>query len=131
MKPIEGAESEGAVGFFKGVGKGLVGYDLSVARHNVCIEDVRADGVLCRAVTKPVVGVFDLASNVAEGVRNTTTVFDNPARDRVRIVSLPHFYPSRSCVDTLNTLCSIASSDSSRWCTIGEYIKFIFVCPIG
>lgn len=26
MKPIEGAESEGAAGFFKGVGKGLVGY---------------------------------------------------------------------------------------------------------
>jgi hypothetical protein len=25
MKPIEGAESEGAFGFFKGVGKGLVG----------------------------------------------------------------------------------------------------------
>ncbi|EIM83408.1 uncharacterized protein STEHIDRAFT_170692 [Stereum hirsutum FP-91666 SS1] len=68
MKPIEGAESEGAVGFFKGVGKGLVG-----------------------AVTKPVVGVFDLASNVAEGVRNTTTVFDNPARDRVRI---PRVTPS-------------------------------------
>ncbi|KAF7306925.1 hypothetical protein MIND_00485000 [Mycena indigotica] len=62
MKPIEGAESEGAVGFFKGVGKGLVG-----------------------AVTKPVVGVFDLASNVSEGIRNTTTVFDGPARDRVRL----------------------------------------------
>lgn len=26
MKPIEGAESEGALGFFKGVGKGLVGW---------------------------------------------------------------------------------------------------------
>ncbi|KAH6917385.1 vacuolar protein sorting-associated protein vps13 [Coprinopsis sp. MPI-PUGE-AT-0042] len=65
MKPIEGAESEGAVGFFKGVGKGLVG-----------------------AVTKPVVGVFDLASNVSEGIRNTTTVFDNPDRDRVRMPRL-------------------------------------------
>ncbi|KAJ7293574.1 vacuolar protein sorting-associated protein 13 [Mycena rebaudengoi] len=62
MKPIEGAESEGAFGFFKGVGKGLVG-----------------------AVTKPVVGVFDLASNVSEGIRNTTTVFDGPQRDRVRL----------------------------------------------
>ncbi|KAJ7038206.1 vacuolar protein sorting-associated protein 13 [Mycena alexandri] len=62
MKPIEGAESEGAFGFFKGVGKGLVG-----------------------AVTKPVVGVFDLASNVSEGIRNTTTVFDGPERDRVRL----------------------------------------------
>ncbi|KIM85199.1 hypothetical protein PILCRDRAFT_817197 [Piloderma croceum F 1598] len=68
MKPIEGAESEGALGFFKGVGKGLVG-----------------------AVTKPVVGVFDLASNVSEGIRNTTTVFDNPDRDRVR---LPRHVPA-------------------------------------
>lgn len=62
MKPIEGAESEGALGFFKGVGKGLVG-----------------------AVTKPAVGIFDLASNLSEGVRNTTTVFDRPARERVRL----------------------------------------------
>ncbi|KIP11945.1 hypothetical protein PHLGIDRAFT_21259 [Phlebiopsis gigantea 11061_1 CR5-6] len=61
LKPLEGAENDGARGFFKGIGKGLVG-----------------------AVTKPVIGVFDLASNVSEGIRNTTTVFDNPARDRVR-----------------------------------------------
>ncbi|GLB36151.1 putative vacuolar protein sorting-associated protein [Lyophyllum shimeji] len=68
MKPIEGAESEGALGFFKGVGKGLVG-----------------------VVTKPVIGVFDLASNVSEGIRNTTTVFDSPARERVR---LPRHVPA-------------------------------------
>ncbi|KIY52729.1 hypothetical protein FISHEDRAFT_63685 [Fistulina hepatica ATCC 64428] len=68
MKPIEGAESEGALGFFKGVGKGIVG-----------------------VVTKPVVGVFDLAANVSEGIRNTTTVFDSPARDRVR---LPRHVPA-------------------------------------
>ncbi|KAH8120322.1 vacuolar protein sorting-associated protein vps13 [Phellopilus nigrolimitatus] len=61
MKPIEGADAEGAFGFFKGMGKGIVG-----------------------AVTKPVVGVFDLAANVTEGIRNTTTVFDAPQRDRVR-----------------------------------------------
>ncbi|KAK0233092.1 hypothetical protein IW262DRAFT_1304036 [Armillaria fumosa] len=68
MKPYEGAESGGAYGFFKGVGKGVVG-----------------------AVTKPVVGVFDLVSNVSAGVRNTTTVFDNPEKDRVR---LPRLVPS-------------------------------------
>lgn len=68
IKPIEGAESEGALGFFKGMGKGLVG-----------------------AVTKPVVGVFDLASNVSEGIRNTTTVFDSPERDRAR---LPRLVPA-------------------------------------
>ncbi|KAJ3092913.1 hypothetical protein HK102_000456 [Quaeritorhiza haematococci] len=52
-KPIEGAEKEGVSGFVKGLGKGLVG-----------------------VVTKPVVGAFDLVSNVTEGIRNTTTVFD-------------------------------------------------------
>ncbi|KAG9102497.1 hypothetical protein FRC06_001944 [Ceratobasidium sp. 370] len=61
MKPIEGAETGGASGFFKGVGKGLVG-----------------------AVTKPVIGVFDLAANVTEGIRNTTTVFDNNQCERIR-----------------------------------------------
>ncbi|KAF9044538.1 vacuolar protein sorting-associated protein 13 [Hymenopellis radicata] len=68
MKPIEGAESGGAFGFFKGVGKGVVG-----------------------VVTKPVIGVFDLASNVSEGIRNTTTVFDNPEKDRMR---QPRLVPS-------------------------------------
>ncbi|TIC36939.1 hypothetical protein E3Q08_04156 [Wallemia mellicola] len=62
LKPIEGAQRSGAGGFFKGVGRGLVG-----------------------AVTKPVIGVFDLASNVTEGIRNTTTVFDPQDIDRVRL----------------------------------------------
>jgi hypothetical protein len=39
-------------------------------------------------VTKPVVGVFDFATNVTEGIRNTTTVFDQADIDRVR---LPRF----------------------------------------
>lgn len=65
MRPIEGAEQGGAAGMFKGMGKGLVGL-----------------------VTKPVVGVLDLASNVTEGIRNTTTVFDANDIDRVR---LPRF----------------------------------------
>ncbi|KAK2629859.1 hypothetical protein QTJ16_000679 [Diplocarpon rosae] len=61
-KPIEGAEQEGITGFFKGVGKGALGF-----------------------VTKPAIGVFDLASNVSEGIRNTTTVFDGDGLDRVRL----------------------------------------------
>jgi len=40
---------------------------------------------LVGVVTKPVIGVFDLASNVSEGIRNTTTVFDSPERERVRL----------------------------------------------
>lgn len=65
LKPIEGAESGGAGGFFKGIGKGLVG-----------------------AVTKPVVGVFDFASTATQGIRNTTTVFEGNDIDRIR---LPRF----------------------------------------
>lgn len=61
-KPLEGAEKEGASGFFKGVGKGLLGF-----------------------ATKPAIGVFDLASNITEGIRNTTTVFDAEGIDRVRL----------------------------------------------
>ncbi|KAG0185188.1 hypothetical protein DFQ28_009826 [Apophysomyces sp. BC1034] len=52
-RPMEGAETGGALGFVGGVGRGLVG-----------------------ALTKPVVGVFDLASNVTAGIRETTTIFD-------------------------------------------------------
>lgn len=61
-KPLEGAEQEGAVGFFKGVGKGVLGF-----------------------ATKPAIGVLDMASNVSEGIRNTTTVFDGSELDRVRL----------------------------------------------
>lgn len=39
-------------------------------------------------MTKPVVGVFDLANNVTEGIRNTTQVFEPQALERVR---LPRF----------------------------------------
>lgn len=61
-QPLQGAEKEGAAGFVKGVGKGLLGL-----------------------ATKPAIGAFDLASNMAEGVRNTTTVFDQEGLDRVRL----------------------------------------------
>jgi len=60
--PLEGAEKEGFGGFVKGVGKGVLGM-----------------------ATKPAIGAFDLASSVAEGVRNTTTVFDQDGLDRVRL----------------------------------------------
>lgn len=59
--PLEGAEKDGVAGFMKGVGKGFLGL-----------------------ATKPAIGAFDLASNLAEGVRNTTTVFDGEGLDRVR-----------------------------------------------
>ncbi|KAL1838057.1 hypothetical protein VTJ49DRAFT_3105 [Mycothermus thermophilus] len=71
-KPLEGAEQEGALGFFKGIGKGVVGL-----------------------ATKPAIGVLDFASNVSEGVRNTTTVFDGAELDRVR---LPRHIPASGVV---------------------------------
>jgi vacuolar protein sorting-associated protein 13A/C len=75
-KPLEGAEAEGALGFFKGVGKGVLGL-----------------------ATKPTIGVLDMASNVAEGIRNTTTVFDGSELDRVR---LARFIPSDGIVRPYN-----------------------------
>ncbi|KAK9457717.1 hypothetical protein V1511DRAFT_185294 [Dipodascopsis uninucleata] len=65
LAPMRGASEEGAAGFFKGLGKGLVGLP-----------------------TKTAIGLFDLANNVSEGIRNTTTVFDSDGIDRVR---LPRF----------------------------------------
>lgn len=75
-KPMEGAEQEGALGFFKGVGKGMIGL-----------------------ATKPAVGVLDMASNVSEGIRNTTTVFDGSELDRSRY---PRFIPSDGIVRPYN-----------------------------
>ncbi|KAI0121317.1 hypothetical protein BJ170DRAFT_141833 [Xylariales sp. AK1849] len=75
-KPLEGAEQEGAAGFFKGVGKGVLGL-----------------------ATKPAVGIFDFASNISEGVRNTTTVFDGSELDRVRIT---RFIPADGIVRPYN-----------------------------
>ena len=45
-KPVEGAKEEGVGGFFKGVGKGLVG-----------------------VVTRPASGVVDFAASSFEGVK--------------------------------------------------------------
>lgn len=56
MRPLEGAEREGVGGFLKGVGKGIAGYP------------PRSIGFDCSLATKPVVGMFDFASNVSEGL---------------------------------------------------------------
>ena len=61
-QPIKGAEKEGFGGFMKGLGKGIVG-----------------------AVTKPVVGVFDLASSVTEGLKHSTMSPEALSRRRVRL----------------------------------------------
>uniref|UniRef100_A0A8C5L643 Vacuolar protein sorting 13A n=1 Tax=Jaculus jaculus TaxID=51337 RepID=A0A8C5L643_JACJA len=48
-KPIKGAQKEGAAGFFKGVGKGLVG-----------------------AVARPTGGIIDMASSTFQGIKRAT-----------------------------------------------------------
>lgn len=65
LRPLEGAEENGASGFIQGIGRGLVG-----------------------AVTKPAAGFFDMASSITEGLRNTTLVFEQNDIVRVR---LPRF----------------------------------------
>lgn len=52
-KPIKGAQKEGATGFFKGVGKGLVG-----------------------AVARPTGGIIDMASSTFQGIKRATETSD-------------------------------------------------------
>uniref|UniRef100_G1KEL4 Vacuolar protein sorting 13 homolog A n=1 Tax=Anolis carolinensis TaxID=28377 RepID=G1KEL4_ANOCA len=53
-KPIRGAQKEGAAGFFKGVGKGLVG-----------------------AVARPTGGIIDMASSTFQGIKKATHTSDD------------------------------------------------------
>ena len=73
-------------------------------------------------MTKPVIGVFDLASNLSEGIRNTTTVFDNPARDRVRMVC-DEDTTFHAVADT-HAILVIASSHTRRCRTCGKGTSF-------
>lgn len=52
-KPMEGAKKEGASGFFKGLGKGLVGMP-----------------------TKTMIGILDMANNVSDGIKTSTGAYD-------------------------------------------------------
>lgn len=65
--PMEGATREGASGFFKGIGKGLLGLP-----------------------TKTATGVLDLANNISESIKTTTTIFDGDGIEKVR---LPRYIP--------------------------------------
>ena len=81
-RPMEGAK-HGVGGFFKGIGKGLVG-----------------------VVAKPVVGVLDMASNVTEGMRNTTTVFDSEL-DKSR---LPRAIPANQILQAYSSRAAIGQA---------------------
>lgn len=110
MKPIEGAETGGAVGFFKGVGKGLVGYVLTSGDpgHKRNLQSIfkqcrhEARGWCLRSCFKRQRRYAVTLNNVTAftpptvGIRNTTTVFDAPDRERVRPVRCR---PASGCVD--------------------------------
>lgn len=57
-QPLRGARQGGILGFLKGIAKGLVG-----------------------VVTKPITGVFDLASHTTEGMKSMVTYFDDRANE--------------------------------------------------
>ncbi|WBW72722.1 intermembrane lipid transfer protein, chorein family Vps13a [Schizosaccharomyces osmophilus] len=67
LQPVLGARRNGMPGFMKGLGKGMVGF-----------------------TTKPLVGLFDFASSITEGARNTTTVFDERNIEKIRMSRLVH-----------------------------------------
>jgi len=59
-QPVKGAMQEGVGGFFKGLGRGVVG-----------------------VVAKPTVGAIDFVTRTTEGIKNTTTLFDEQ-KERIR-----------------------------------------------
>jgi vacuolar protein sorting-associated protein 13A/C len=76
LAPVEGASKEGASGFLKGLGKGLIGLP-----------------------TKTAIGMFDMVNYVSEGIKNTTTTFDATALDKVR---LPRHISRDSVIETFD-----------------------------
>ncbi|KAI8877271.1 DUF1162-domain-containing protein [Backusella circina FSU 941] len=98
-RPVEGANKEGLGGFFKGVGKGLVG-----------------------VVTKPAVGVLDLANNVTEGIRNTATS-DTNMIDHIR-------YPRYIGPDGILKPYSLREAIGQHWLKdvdSGKYIQDTYI----
>lgn len=83
--PLEGATKEGTAGFFKGIGKGLIGLP-----------------------TKTAIGVLDFASNLSEGVKNTTNQAGVTPIKRLRP---PRFVPADGIVRPYN----FAASEAQIW----------------
>jgi vacuolar protein sorting-associated protein 13A/C len=92
-QPIEGAQEAGVEGFFVGLGKGLLG-----------------------VVAKPMIGVVDLATNVSEGIKNTTTVFE----DELERQRLPRFIGK----DAILKPFSLREALGQNWLKEVEHAKF-------
>lgn len=93
-QPLDGAATNGAAGFFEGLGRGLVGLP-----------------------TKTMIGLLDMTSSISEGVRNTTTVFD--VTDIVR-VRLPRVIAANRVITPYNPRAAagqmvLHSADGSRY----------------
>lgn len=100
LDPYTGGAKEGTFGFIKGVGKGLIGLPAKTA-----------------------IGVLDLASNVSEGIKNSTTFMDGGQIERVR---LPRFISSDKLIKPYN----LRDSQGQYWlktCNGGEYAKDFYV----
>ncbi len=68
LEPVRGAREDGVRGFFTGISRGITGL-----------------------MVKPAVGVVDLVTRSAEGLKNTTTYWEEGSKRRVR---LPRFIGS-------------------------------------
>lgn len=82
IEPIKGADQGGVEGFFKGTLKGLAGL-----------------------IVKPVVGVMDMTSKTAEGIKNSANFFDEkPSLSRYRpprvFYSIQQFYKNYKIQDS-------------------------------
>lgn len=100
LDPYSGGAKEGAFGFIKGVGRGLIGLPAKTA-----------------------IGVLDLASNVSEGIKNSTTLMDGGKIERVR---LPRFINSDKLIKPYN----LRESQGQYWlksCNGGQYAKDSYV----
>lgn len=62
LDPLRGSQTEGTSGFFKGLGKGLIGLP-----------------------TKTAIGLLDLTNNLSQGVKTTTTALDQTTATRARL----------------------------------------------
>jgi len=74
VKPVQGVRKDGAKGFAKGLGQGIIG-----------------------VAVKPVAGVFEAVSKTSEGIKNTTTYFD---KDKIlrRVRPFPRMFTREKCL---------------------------------
>ncbi|KAI8897799.1 hypothetical protein BC833DRAFT_643759 [Globomyces pollinis-pini] len=101
-QPLQGAKEAGVEGFFMGIGKGLLG-----------------------VVAKPVVGIADLVTNVSEGIRNTTTVFDDEL-DKQR---LPRFIKKDGILRSFNDREALGQH-WLRGLSNSKYFAEIYICHL-